>query len=166
MRENGIGARLRQRRFPAEFRIGPPGPITAAPEPPAPAVQLPPDPTGLTDRAVAEIVTELWRTSRKIDTGDGEAPKAQRQANRHLRAAWDHLAEAGIEAQSHDGLRFDVGLELDVLAYQDDPEAVEETVLETIRPSVYRDGRCIQIGQVIVAMPEKERGHADAPRNR
>jgi hypothetical protein len=128
-------------------------------------VQLPPDPTGLTDRAVSEIVTELWRTTRKIDAGD-EAPRAQRQANRHLRAAWDHLAEAGIEALGHDGMRFDAGLDLEVLAYQDDADAVEETVLETIRPSVYRDGRCIQIGQVIVAMPEKERGHADAPRNR
>ncbi|THV43417.1 hypothetical protein [Glycomyces buryatensis] len=167
-REIGIGARLRQRRFPAEFRIGPPAPVTAIAEPPMPAMQLPPDPTGLTDRAVAEIVTELWRTSRKIDDagGEREVPRPQRQANRHLRAAWDHLAEAGIEAQSHEGLRFDVGLNLDVLAYQADPEAVEETVLETIRPSVYRDGRHIQIGQVIVAMPEKERGQADAPRNR
>lgn len=169
-RENGIGARLRQRRFPAEFRIGPPPAVVAHPEPPplAPPVAIPPDTSGLTDRAVADIVTELWRTTRKIDDGDGtiEVPRVQRQANRHLRAAWDRLTEAGIEAQSHEGLRFDVGLKLDVLAYQSDPEAVEETVIETIRPSVYRDGRHIQIGQVIVAKPQKERGHADAPRNR
>jgi hypothetical protein len=117
---------------------------------------------------VADIVTELWRTTRKIDDGDGtiEVPRVQRQANRHLRSAWDRLAEAGIEAQSYDGTRFDAGLDLNVLTYQDDPDAVEETVMETIRPSVYRDGRRIQIGQVIVAMPEQERGHADASRDR
>lgn len=159
-RENGVGARLRQRRFPAEFRIGPPPPVTAEPDPPAPTV--PPDPAGLTDRAVAEIVTELWRTSRKIDVGDGEAPRAQRQAGRHLRAAWDYLTEAGIEAQGHDGMRFDAGLDLDVLTYQDDPNVFAQQVLETVRPSVYRDGRRIQTGQVIVAIPSKEAAHGDA----
>ena len=168
-RENGIGARLRQRRFPAEFRIGPPPAVIAPPEPspPVPPVAIPTDTSGLTDRAVADIVTELWRTTRKIDDSDGtiDVPRVQRQANRHLRAAWDRLAEAGIEAQGYDGTRFDAGLDLNVLTYQDDPDVVEETVMETIRPSVYRDGRRIQVGQVIVAMPEQERGHADASRD-
>ncbi|MQM25538.1 hypothetical protein [Glycomyces albidus] len=163
---NGIGARLRQRRFPAEFRIGPPVPA-AAPEP-EPAAAAPPepvpDPAGLTDRAVADIVTELWRTSRKIGDrgGTAEVPRSQRQAGRHLDAAWDRLQEAGIEAQGHDGMRFDAGLDLDVLTYQDDPNVLEQQVLETIRPSVYRDGRRIQTGQVIVAIPSKEAAHGDA----
>ena len=155
---SGIGERFRQRRFPAEFRIGPPAP--AAPEPaPAPSVpSAPPEPDDLTDAALADIVTELWRTRRKIDDagGEREVPRAQRQANRHLRTVWDRFTESGVTVEEFDGRRFDLGMDVSVLAYQDSPDAFEETVLETIRPSVYRGGRRIQTGQVLVAMPEKE----------
>lgn len=154
---SGISERFRQRRFPAEFRIGPPALAAPVPEA-APPVPPAPEPDDLTDAALAEIVTELWRTRRKIDDkgGQDQVPRAQRQANRHLRTVWDRFTESGVTVKEFEGMRFDVGLDLDVLAYQDDPDAVEETVLETVRPSVYRGGRRIQIGQVLVAMPEKE----------
>lgn len=172
----------RQRRFPAEFRIaapvvvpGVPGPAhdapPSAPEPdppgsvprasPSPGDQLgdqPGDLTGdLPDDVVAQLATEIWRARNRVDgpAAEQDAPRAVRWANRYLGAATDRLAGAGIEVKSHDGLRFDVGMDLHVLAYQDDPDVVEETVVETIRPSVRRAGRVIQMGEVIVAVPEK-----------
>ncbi|GAB2488062.1 hypothetical protein GCM10027063_31980 [Promicromonospora xylanilytica] len=164
----------RQRRFPAEFRIaapvvvpGVPGPAhdapPSAPEPAPPA--FPPQPSlspgdlagDLPDDVVAQLVTEIWRARNRVDgpAAEQDAPRAVRWANRYLGAATDRLAGAGIEIKSHDGLRFDVGMDLHVLAYQDDPDVVEETVVETIRPSVRRAGRVIQMGEVIVAVPEK-----------
>jgi hypothetical protein len=105
------------------------------------------------DEAFADALTNLWRAGRKLSTGSDE----QRQAARHLRAACTALAEAGLSFQDHDGTTFDPGMALEVIAYEPRPDASAETVLETVRPCVYRAGRRIQIGQVIVARPEKKR---------
>lgn len=170
-----LGEWLRQRRHPAEFRIDAPvSPVPVTVETvqrvePAENVQPTERPADLPDDVVAAIATDVWRTRRKIGDGhDRDAPRTQRQAGRHLRAIWDRLAEAGVEIQEHEGAPFDVGMTLDVLAYQDDPDATKETVLETVRPSVYRAERCIQVGQVIVAVPEKgrpEKGQRDGSRD-
>jgi len=183
----------RQHRFPAEFRIPPPavpsGPASdlasgtasgAVPDPavPEPAVEEAPValpdpqpaalPDDLPDDVVAGLVTELWRARNKVDGPGAEQdpPRAVRWANRYLAAADDRLVRAGIEVEGHDGLRFDVGMDLRVLAYQDDPDVTEETVVETVRPSVRRAGRLIQEGEVIVAVPERaeaeKRGQDDA----
>jgi hypothetical protein len=106
------------------------------------------------DDELADALTNLWRAGRKLSaTGSDE----QRQAARHLRAACTALAEAGLTFQDHDGTAFDPGLALEVIAYEPRPDAGGETVLETVRPCVYRDGRRIQIGQIIVARPEKKK---------
>jgi hypothetical protein len=114
-------------------------------------------PGDLPDDVVAGLVTELWRARNKVDGPGAEQdpPRAVRWANRYLAAADDRLVRAGIEVEGHDGLRFDVGMDLRVLAYQDDPDVTEETVVETVRPSVRRAGRLIQEGEVIVAVPER-----------
>jgi hypothetical protein len=149
---------LRQLRYPQEFRI---------PESIEPAQQtnterepdtakLAPPPTELADGAVADLATSLWRTKRKLDTGDGqELPQAQRAAARHLLVAWETFEDAGVKIQDHDGIPFDPGLALDVVTYEKRSGVTKEIVLETVRPSVYRSGRCIQLGQVIVAQPEE-----------
>lgn len=173
-----LSAWSRQHRFPAEFRIPPPavpsgpasdlasGPVPdpAVPDPavgqapvalPGPQPATPPD--DLPDDVVAGLVTELWRARNKVDgpAAEQDPPRAVRWANRYLAAADDRLIRAGIEVEGHDGLRFDVGMDLRVLAYQDDPDVTEETVVETVRPSVRRAGRLIQEGEVIVAVPER-----------
>lgn len=177
-----LSAWSRQHRFPAEFRIPPPAVPSglasdlasgaasgAVPDPavPDPAVEQAPDalpdpqpaalPDDLPDDVVAGLVTELWRARNKVDGPGAEQdpPRAVRWANRYLAAADDRLVRAGIEVEGHDGLRFDVGMDLRVLAYQDDPDVTEETVVETVRPSVRRAGRLIQEGEVIVAVPER-----------
>ena len=160
--------RFRQRRFPPEFRIGEPEwpfdgrPPDATerepvPQPEEPVRRHPAEPpvADLPDEVLADVVTNLWRTTRKV-LGDGEPDRAQRQAARHLRATWSTLAEAGVEAKDHDGLQFDSGMSLDVAAYETRPGLTAETVVETVQPSVYRAGRCIQIGQVIVGQPERD----------
>lgn len=181
---SSLWARSRQRRFPAEFRIAPlvtdrvgrrPDPeplLEPAPDPdPSTSSQEaggsagpgtaghggPPEPADLPDPVLADLVTEIWRARRKVDGPDAErdAPRAVRWASRYLSAAADRLTTAGIEAHGHDGIRFDVGMELRVLAYQDAPDVTEETVIETVRPSVRRAGRVIQEGEVIVAVPKQ-----------
>lgn len=179
--------RFRQRRFPPEFRIplvyGLPGlvplgdgeragtergaarpaPADAIPAPvpdasPAAPEAIAPQPP---DSAMADLATNLWRLDKKLADGqdNGVRSGAQRKAARHLRAAQDALVAAGVETQDHDGMEFTMGLSLDVLAYQPAPGATRQTVLETVRPSVFRHGRAIQIGQVIVIRPEGDQDY-------
>lgn len=162
---SGARERIRQRRFPPEFRIpgsGWPPTRDLQPQlPSSPQSEEPPGTVGdLADAVIADVVTNLWRTTRKINIGEkSELSRSQRQAARHLQAVWEKLSEAGVEVQDHDGISFDPGLFLDVVAYEVHPGISKESVLETVQPSVYRGGRCIQIGQVIVAQPEEGQDH-------
>jgi hypothetical protein len=110
------------------------------------------------DEALADLATNLWRLGKTLADGEN-AGSGQRRAVRRLRAARDALAKAGVETRDHDGMDFDLGLALEVLAYQPTPGATRQTVLETIRPSVFRNGRSIQTGQVIVARPEGDQDY-------
>lgn len=166
--------RVRQRRFPPEFRIPAPQapPAAAAHEPPPapdpleeplpePSPEPSPDPapaepaaTDLDDGTVADIATNMWRVMKRF-SGDGEVSRAQRMAMRNLTAMSERLDAAGIRVQDHDGIPWDPGMSLKAIAYEPRPNVERETVVETVRPTVYRGGQCIQFGHVIVGVPEK-----------
>lgn len=98
----------------------------------------------------------MWRVLRRFsENGHGEVSKEQRLAIRNLGAMSDRLAEAGVRVQDHEGMAWDPGLALEAIAYEPRPDVDGETVVETVRPSVYRGNQCIQRGQVIVGMPER-----------
>lgn len=102
-------------------------------------------------QALAEAATSLWRAQRKL--AQGSKSTEGRQAGRYLRTCAEALAEAGLVVQDHDGTAFNAGRALDVLVYEDDPAVTEETITETVRPSVYYQDQQIQRGEVIVARP-------------
>lgn len=165
-----IVAEWRQRRFPPEFRIGPVAdpppsepPSAPAEERPVPATQ---DPGTLPDDAAAQVATEVWRAQRRV-TGPRaqERPdRAVRMAGKHLAGAADHLGAAGITAHDHDGQPYVLGLELVVLAHEEDPAVTSPTITETVRPTVRRAGRVIQEAEVIVSVPVKDRQDDDQER--
>ncbi|MGC7096790.1 hypothetical protein ACPZ19_19120 [Amycolatopsis lurida] len=149
---------VRQRRFPPEFRIPEPldRPAAVTAQEPAPPVEAATVPSDLDDPTVADVATNMWRVLKRFgDNGDGEAGKAQRMATRNLTAMSDRLGEAGVRVQDHDGISWDPGMSLRAIAYEPRPGLDRETVVETVRPTVYRGGQCIQFGHVIVGVPEK-----------
>ncbi|TDD62220.1 hypothetical protein E1263_04935 [Kribbella antibiotica] len=105
-------------------------------------------------KALAEAATSLWRAQRKLTQAGRSAEN--RQTGRYLRTCAEALAAAGLVVQEHDGTAFSAGRALDVLVYQDDPGVSEETIVETVRPSVYYHDQQIQRGEVIVARPTTE----------
>lgn len=155
---------LRQFLFPPEFRIGIPDPNARPFIPLSEPQESEFDPekmlywpetepleTGLSDVVLADVATNLWLTKRKLAPNDTDYTHARH----YLLAVWDKFAEAGLEIHDYDGAAFETGMSLEVLAYEPSPDVTADTVLETIRPAVYHAGRCIQLGQVIVAHPEK-----------
>jgi hypothetical protein len=183
-RTTGLRAAWRQRRWPRAFRIAPPrwdavvraevelllarctalaartaeaeaaAQDTAASEPAA----TPPE---LRDKPLADAATALWRAQRRLAQETDARTQLSRQAGRHLRTCADALAEAGVMVQDHDGDPYHPGRSLEVLLFQDDPALTAETVIQTVRPSVYLRGRCVQLGQVIVGCPADTARSAD-----
>jgi hypothetical protein len=166
---------LRQRRQYRAFRIGEPRwteeqcaeldgfvqaltVLAATTEPDADAAyavqeeEHPPVSESVADKALAEAATNLWRAQRKLSGSD--ATTQSRQAGRYLRTCREALTDAGLVVQDHEGDAFHPGRSLEVLVYEEDPALTVETVLETVRPSIYYRDRRIQMGQVIVGRPK------------
>ncbi len=127
----------------------------------APAMEATPDdPAVLGDGAVAELATSLWRLRTRAE----RSPDTPRVMVRHLEAAWDVLAEAGIEIKDHVNEPFDPGVAFKVLAFQPTPGIVREQVVETMRPGIYLGSRTLQMAEVIVGTPEREIAPEDETR--
>jgi hypothetical protein len=106
-------------------------------------------------RLLADVSTGLWRLRRRlIDSGTGQPREEMRRAYRDLQFTWDALLQAGVEILDHTGEPFDAGLSLSVLAYQPTEGIQREQVIETVKPTVYWNKQWIQMGEVIVGMPE------------
>lgn len=108
---------------------------------------------GLDEAILADAVTNLWRAQRRMDRAGKEAAAHVRHPARFLRTCSTLLADGGLVVQDHDGDRFNPGHSLEVLAFQEDASLAGETVLETVRPTIYLHGRRIQMGQVIIGHP-------------
>jgi hypothetical protein len=108
------------------------------------------------DDLLAKVATGLWRAKRLMCRPGADVPLPEmRQPYRHVQSALNGLQEAGVIIQHHDGEAFTSGLVLKVIAFQPKPGLTAERVTETVRPSVYRDGRSIQMGEVIVGTPDR-----------
>lgn len=106
-------------------------------------------------RLIRQLGTELWRLKMKMVDQSGEPLEEMKRAYRHLKSALDLLADAGFEISDHIGKRYDQGMLLDVIAFQPASGIESDTIIETIKPSIYYCGKPIQSGEVIVATPLK-----------
>jgi hypothetical protein len=113
---------------------------------------------------LVELATGVWRLNGKLTANgsdEGESAKLLRSLSRQVSSMSDALDEAGIDIQDHTGEPFDAGQSLDVVAYATNAAMSRETVVETITPTVYVEGRIAQRGQIVVAGPEPERAAVD-----
>jgi len=153
----------RQFLFPREFRIGQAAWPDDCLETLRKLAELPPIPSKSQDdmeqiRLLANLGTGIWRLRQKMLEPGTERPKEQfRREYRDVESIWDFLRQAGIEIKDHTGQPFDSGLVLKVLAFQPTPGVKRERVQETIKPTIYFKGRHIQVGEVIVDSPEKNK---------
>ncbi len=164
---------LRQLIFPQEFRIYRSaypeevrGQLTRAiehfmknwPPPVGPPPPPPQDPQRLL--FLTDIGTGLWRMRRSmvptnsVRLMDARPEDEMRKPFRWLVSIWDVLKASGLEIQDHTGDLFDSGQALKAPAFEPTPGLKEETVISTIKPSIYYNGKMIQMGEVVVGTPE------------
>jgi hypothetical protein len=109
-----------------------------------------------TNKLIAEISTGLWRLKNKmIDPKSKKPLEEMSRAYRHLDSVWTAIENSGVEIINHDGDIFDSGKSLKALAFEPAAGVERETVIETVKPSIYKNKLCIQMGEVIVGTPAK-----------
>lgn len=108
----------------------------------------------INDSTFSDIGCATWKLRQKMfDVETGEVKEEFRQLARHVDTIAEALAELDINIQDHTGKLFDSGQSIEVLAIQQTEGILAETVLETVRPTIYRGGRQILKGQVIIGTP-------------
>ena len=93
---------------------------------------------------------ETDRSLEEMRTMDG-----MQRAYRHLVSVWDTLLQSGIKIQDHTGEIIPEGgiYGLRTVAREPSPGLTRERVIDTIKPSIYFNGKMIQMGEVIVGTP-------------
>ena len=104
---------------------------------------------------LADIGTVVWRLQRRVNIS-GEVTEDIRRISRDLESAGDALRQGNIEIKDHTGEEYDGGMALRVIAFQATPGLSREQVIETIKPTIYFRDKIIQMGQVIVGVPEAD----------
>ena len=112
------------------------------------------DPAFFVDPFLVDLGCATWRLHQKMfDADTGEARDEFRLLARHVETIRDRLSELGLQIQDHTGKPYDSGQSLQVLAFQPTDGIPCETVIETVRPSLYLREHRILKGQVIVGTP-------------
>lgn len=151
---------LRQLQYPKEFRIAPLDLVSTLERLAGTLAALSTVPqTQPSDLAqahlLAEVGTGLWRARQKmLEPGTNRPKEEMRRAYRHLESVWDALTQAGMEIIDPIDSLFDPGMSLKAIAFQPTPGIQREKVIETIKPVIYYKGEPIQMGEVIVGIPE------------
>ena len=107
---------------------------------------------------LADVATGIWRIKNKFSDVDIDGlPDEIKKAHRHHESICDMLKNAKVEIRDHTGEKFPQGNPaLKVIAFQPTPSVQYEVIAETIKPTIYYNGRLIQMGQVIVETPQSK----------
>ncbi len=105
-------------------------------------------------KAMADIATNVWKAkSKMLDSGSGEVREEMKRVYRHVEGALENFRDIGLEVKDHTGDAFDYGLPLNVVTTQATQGITRESVIETIRPTIYWQQQVIQKGEVVIATP-------------
>ena len=149
-------------RYPQEFRISTPKYLELA-EPlelltdslkhsPISLQMISENEEKLIDMA-ADIGTLVWRVQRRL-TAMGKLTKELQRVSRDVESTRDALTQRGIEIKDHTGQDYITGMALRVIASQPVPGLTQQQIVETLKPTIYHKDKIIQMGDVIVGIPE------------
>ena len=135
-----------------------PAPAPEETETPAPAPATVPATDGYLEElggSLASLATQVWRTrNRIIDPATGEPREEMRRIHRHIEGAFESFAEMGLIINDWLKQPYDSGLPVKVLTFQPASDVQRDTVLEATRPTVIWKDRLLQMGEVIVGIPQ------------
>ena len=105
--------------------------------------------------ALGDLATHVWRAKNKmVDAKTGLPHEEMKRAYRHVEAAIEALVQLEVTTQDWLHQSYDAGLPVKVLTFQPTPGLTRDTVVEAIRPAVIWRNQLLQLGEVVVGIPE------------
>jgi hypothetical protein len=105
-------------------------------------------------KTIAAVATALWRVRTKLEAESKVVlPSELRHLPRHIESAWDALAAGGFEVQDHKGQLYVPGMAVNPVTYTPDPSVPPNTIVESLKPSLFWKDLLIQRADVILAAP-------------
>jgi hypothetical protein len=107
-------------------------------------------------KRLINLAINLWRLERSISRLDLDPEQsASKRLLRHLNASKADLAEIGFTYEDLDGKRVPStgDYALKIIEFIQKEPLEHDTVLETIKPSVFYQGKMVSPGEVIVGIP-------------
>lgn len=106
------------------------------------------------DNALAQLATNAWRAKRRmVNPETGEIKDEMKRVYRYMDGIFNCLEDIGVEIIDETGRPFDSGMALKVISFEQITGLSQEEIMETVKPTVRRGGRRIQMGEVIVGTP-------------
>ena len=115
-----------------------------------------------------DVATNTWRVTRRmVDPESGEPYEEMQKLFRFVEGITKGLNDAGIRIVDYANQPYDSGMALKVLGFETTPGLTRDEVIETMRPSIFWNDLMLQMGEVVVGVPEspaeQEETDAEAP---
>lgn len=105
--------------------------------------------------ALGNLATHIWRAKNKmVDPKTGLPHDEAKRAYRHVEAAIEALLQMDVTMKDWLHQSYDAGLPVKVLTFQPTPGITRDTVIEAIRPAVIWKDQLLQLGEVVVGIPD------------
>jgi len=107
----------------------------------------------LLDMAV-DVGTLVWRIQRRLSVME-QLPKELNRISRDIESTWNALSQRSIEIKDHTGQDYVTGMALRVITSQPVTNLTKKQIIETLKPTIYYKEKIVQIGEVIIGVPEE-----------
>jgi hypothetical protein len=110
-------------------------------------------------KILLSTATNTWRIrSRMVDRETGEPVEAishdeVKKICRYIEAIFASLTSVGFEVKDRTGEQFDYGLPEKVITAEPQAGITRDTVLRTLKPTIYLRNQIVQQGEVEIAIP-------------
>jgi hypothetical protein len=107
------------------------------------------------DDVLFDLCTEIWRLKKKVSAEMKRGGLSESQIPRYVQRIDRALESANVLIHDHAGEKYMPGQAVKVISFQqcDDIPVGEERVIETVKPTIYRDGVVVKQGEVVIGTP-------------
>ncbi len=99
---------------------------------------------------IVELAVEVWRMNNRLMKVEALTETQQRGFNSSLQKFGKFLDRYEVKIVDHTGERYNEGMNVDVLSFENDPSVKVPTIKETVEPSITHKGHTIKKGKIIV----------------
>lgn len=104
------------------------------------------------------IAINAWRLrSKMVDAKTGEPTEEMKRVYRHVESIYDALGRVGVKVEDPIGQRYDPGMVLRVISFEEKPALAHDEVGQVVKPSILFRDKLVHVGEVIVYTAAQDR---------